>query len=213
MLWAYFDESGWHASRDAGGRLKKLTVGGCIASSESWERLSLHWSSAIAAMKLPYFHMADFEAKQSPYGHWTEEDRKNRLNTLLDIIGGPDRHCYSFTNIARPDDTTSSIYERCAHDVLFELSMFGEEFSVVFAHHPEFGRHTELLDRLLKYGIGGTIRSCAVALPIDTCPLQAADLVAYEMSRAERETLIRTRYPLRRLQQLGSTFRFCGAVD
>lgn len=212
MLWAYFDESGWRAPRDAGGRLKKLTVGGCIASFESWECLSLHWSSALTAMKLPYFHMADFKSKQSPYDHWTKDERKNRLNTLLTIIGGPDRHCYSFTNIARPDDTTSSIYERCAHDVLLELSMFGEEFAVVFAHHPEFGRHTELLDLMLKYGIGGTIRSCTVARPIDACPLQAADLVAYEMSKEERDTLIPTRYPLLRLQELGSTFRFCSAV-
>jgi hypothetical protein len=76
MLWAYFDESGWHAPRDAGGRLKKLTVGGCTASFESWECLSLNWSSAIAAMKLSCFHMADFEARQPPYGHWTEVERK-----------------------------------------------------------------------------------------------------------------------------------------
>jgi hypothetical protein len=32
--------------------------------------------------------MADFEAKQPPYDHWTEDERKNRLNTLLTIIGG-----------------------------------------------------------------------------------------------------------------------------
>jgi hypothetical protein len=195
-----------------GGRLKKLTVAGCIASFESWECLSLYWSSALTAMKLPYFHMADFEARRPPYNDWTEDERKNRLDTLLTIIGGPDRHCYSFTNIARPDDTTSSIYKRCANDVLLELSLLGEEFAVVFAHHPEFGRHTELLDLMLKYGIGGTIRSCSVALPTDTCPLQAADLVAYEMNKEERDILIPRRYPLLRLHRLRSTFRFGSAT-
>jgi len=213
MLWAFFDESGWHAPRDAGGHLRKLTVGGCVASFESWECLSLYWSSALTAMQLPSFHMAAFEARQTPYNDWTEDERKNRLDTLLTIIGGPERHCYSFTNIARRDDTTSSIYERCAHDVLFELSMFDEEFAVVFAHHPEFGRHTKLLDLMLKYGIGGKIRSCSVALPIDTCPLQAADLVAYEMNKEERDTLVSRRYPLLRLRQLGSTFRFGSAAN
>jgi hypothetical protein len=67
MLWAFFDESGWHASREEGGRLKKLTVGGCIASFDSWECLSLEWSSALAAMNLPCFHMADFENRQPPH--------------------------------------------------------------------------------------------------------------------------------------------------
>ena len=114
----------------------------------------MYWSSALTAMQLPSFHMAAFEARQTPYNDWTEDERKNRLDTLLTIIGGPERHCYSFTNIARRDDTTSSIYERCAHDVLLELSLFGEEFAVVFADHPEFGRHTKLLDQMLEYGIG-----------------------------------------------------------
>jgi hypothetical protein len=148
MLWAFFDESGWHEPRGAGGGLKKLTVGGCIASFESWECLSLYWSGALSTMNLTCFHMADFEARRLPYRGWTEDERKDRLNVLLNITGGPDRHCYGFTNLARPNDTTSSMYERCAHDVLLELSMFDEEFAIVFAHHPEFGRHTRLLDLL-----------------------------------------------------------------
>jgi hypothetical protein len=56
-LWAYFDESGLHASD---GSLVKLTVGGCIATAETWEALSLAWSNAIAKMGLSEFHMTDF---------------------------------------------------------------------------------------------------------------------------------------------------------
>ena len=213
-LWAYFDESGWHAPRDEGGRLRKLTVGGCISTFESWECFSLEWADAIAKMDLPYFHMADFEArKRPPYNTWTDDQRKNRLNALLNILGSKERHCYGFTNLARPNDTTSSIYERCAHDLLIELSMYDEQFAVIFAHHPEYGRHTQLLDLLIKYGMGKTIRSCTIMLPADTCPLQAADIVAYEISREERELLIPTRYPLKRLQELGCTFRLSAAVE
>jgi hypothetical protein len=118
MLWAYFDESGIHAPD---GSLTKLTVGGMIASFESWERLSSRWSRALAAMDLPYFHMAHFQARKPPYSNWTEEERRDRLNTLLEIIGEPDRHGYGFTNIARGGDTTRSLYERCAHDLLLKF--------------------------------------------------------------------------------------------
>jgi hypothetical protein len=94
-----------------------------------------------------------------------------------------------------------------------ELSMTGEEISIVFAHHPEFGRYTELLNQLLEFGVGKAIRSVAVSSPTDTCPLQAADIVAYEIRGEEREELISRRYPIRRLQELGATFRFVSAVE
>jgi hypothetical protein len=210
MLWAYVDESGEHAPD---GSLRKHTIGGCIASCESWQRLSQRWSSALVTMYLPCFHMAHFEARRPPYSSWTDEERKSRLNTLLEILGEPGRDCFGFTNVMRPHDTTSSMYERCAHDLLLELAMFDDDFAVVFAHHPEFARHNELLGRLQEFGMGEKIRSCTVARPIDVCPLQAADVIAYEVSRFERDVPIVRRYPLQRIQELGSTFRFVRAVE
>ncbi len=212
MLWAFFDESGWHAKSAQGGGLKKLTVGGCIATFESWEGLSLEWSAALATMNLPCFHMTDFEARKPPYDIWTDQQRKDRLNILLGILGGKDRHCYGFTNYARPGDTTSSIYERCAHDLLLELGLFDEEFAVVFAHHPEYGRHDQLFGLLREHGMGKAIKSLSIAMPADTCPLQAADIIAYEIRCEERDELIPMRYPLRKIQELGATFRFVSAV-
>jgi hypothetical protein len=211
MVWGFFDESGWHAK--SSGKLLKLTVGGCFATFESWECLSAEWASAITAMGISCFHMADFQARRPPYNTWTEPQREDRLNVLLGILGAKDRHCYGFTNYARPGDTTASLYERCAHDMFVELSMYDEEFSIVFAHHPEFGRYAALLDPMLKYGAAKTIRSVTVALPVDTCPLQAADIIAYEIRCQEREELIPMRYPLRRLQELGATFRLVSAAE
>ncbi len=41
MLWAYFDESGLH---DRGtGHLKRLSFGGCLASSERWNGFEGEW--------------------------------------------------------------------------------------------------------------------------------------------------------------------------
>ena len=152
-------------------------------------------------------------ARRPPYDKWTATQRRDRLNILSGILGAKDRNCYGFTNYMRATDTTSSIYERCAHDIFLELSMTGEEIAIVFAHHPEFARHTELLGRMLKYGVGKSIRSVSVGQPVDTCPLQAADIVAYEIRCEEREELIPMRYPLRRIQQLGATFRLVSGVE
>jgi Protein of unknown function (DUF3800) len=212
MLWtAYFDESGVHASD---GSLIKFTIGGCLASSESWDRLTPRWTSALAAMGLSCFHMAHFEARRPPYSSWTENERRNRLNTLLEIIGEPGRHCYGFTNNARPGDTTQSLYQRCAHDLLLELgTMYEDQFAVVFAHHPEFARYEHLLDQMLRHDMGKKIRSCTVARPINNCPLQVADIIAYEIAREERGTPKPQRYPLSRIQELGVTLRLVSAAD
>jgi hypothetical protein len=107
----------------------------------------------------------------------------------------------------------SSIYERCAGDLLLELgNLYDDEFAIVFAHHPEFNRHSLLIDAMLNHGMGKQIRSCTVARPADVCALQVADIVAYEICREEREIGIR-RYPLQRLSALGCTFRISSAIE
>ena len=209
-LWAYFDESGWHPG---GGALAKLTVGGCIAGFEDWERLSGYWAHEIAEMGIDCFHMTDFEARVPPYDKWTETERKKRLNTLLNIIGQIKPACWGFTNYSRLGESTRSIYERCAHDVLLELGLYDEQFAIVFAHHPEYGEHNELLGLLQKHGMGKAIKSLAIAKPIDACPLQAADIIAYEFRCLERQELRPMRYPLKRLHELGCPFRSSSEAD
>jgi hypothetical protein len=110
MFWAYLDESGWHAPKQSGGGLRKLTIGGCIAEERPWHRLSVDWADALARWNIDTFHMADFEARKPPFHKWTEPERKERLNILLDLIGATKAHCYGFANIIREDDNTEKIY-------------------------------------------------------------------------------------------------------
>jgi hypothetical protein len=209
-LWAYFDESGLHSD---GGKLSKLTIGGCIASFEAWEGLSASWASAIAGIGIPEFHMTDFEARVPPYKDWTNDVRQARLNVLLDIIGAAKPNCVGFTNWVRPGEDTAAIYKRCAQDVLLELGLYDDDFAIVFAHHPEFAGYDPLLQTLMKHDYGKSIRSVMIGKPIDMCPLQAADLVAFEIRCQERDDGRPQRYPLKRLSELGCTFRLSSAVD
>jgi hypothetical protein len=212
MFWAYFDESGWHSKRSGGG-LRKLTIGGCLAEEASWRRLSIDWAAALERRNIELFHMVDFEARRPPFDTWTEPERRDRLNTLLDMIGETKAHCYGFTNIIRESDNTAKIYERCVYDTFLELNMNVEEFHVFFAHHPEYGRQVELLNKMVSDGMRQQIKSCSIAKPIDIQPLQAADIVAYEICREERDEFRRRRYPLNRLSELGCTFRLGSSVD
>src|SRR6266536_5960482 len=75
MLWVYFDESGEHG---ANGRLKKLTLGGSIAQSETWDIVSDKWAKVLRDFDIEMFHMADFEANRQEFTGWekTPERRK-----------------------------------------------------------------------------------------------------------------------------------------
>jgi hypothetical protein len=210
---AYFDESGFHAPRSQGNGLIKLTVGGCIASAANWQQFSSDWATTIDSWGIPMFHMAKFEARVSPFDKWTEHERKTRLNTLLEILGSTKAHCYAFTNIFRAGDDTGTIYERCIHDTLLELSMNEEKFTVCFAAHPQYKRQGQLLDKMTNHGMRVQICSCSVGDPTDLLPLQAADIVAYEACREVREDGRPTRYPLKRLFGIGCTFRLSAAAE
>ena len=124
---------------------------------------------------------------------------------MLEMIGRTKAHCCGFTNIVRTGDNTAKIYERCVYDTFLELSMnWDEKFSIVFAHHPEYGKQEKLYAEMIAHGLRDQAVSCTIGHPINVMPLQAADIVAYEICKDERmgdecEKLIPRRYPLERL--------------
>jgi hypothetical protein len=67
------------------------------------------------------------------------------------------------------------------------------------------------LEEALKLAKGTD--SITIGYPIDMCPLQAADIVAYEIKCEERQEMRPSRYPMERLHQLGCTFRLSSAVE
>lgn len=205
MLWAFLDESGQH---DASGKLVRLSIGGCIAPFEKWEAMSMGWAEAVARMGLEMFHMTDFEARVRPYDTWSKAQREDRLNVLLELIGDGQPTCWGFTKIVtEKGETDEKMYEECAKDALLSLGVLEDDLAIVFAYHPQYRRHNDFLSVLVKHGYGHNIRSCGIAQPEHLCPLQAADIVAYEIRCEERLERPR-RYPLRRLTEMGCTFRF-----
>jgi hypothetical protein len=85
MLSAYFDESGEHDTQT--GHLKKLTLGGSIAKTETWDLLSEKWNRILKDFGIECFHMTDFEANRGQFEGWdkTQERRVALLKALLDL--------------------------------------------------------------------------------------------------------------------------------
>ncbi len=212
MLWGYFDESG--EAEPATGHLANLTIGGCFAPFGVWQTVSAEWKRLLIAEDVSMFHAADFEHYRGefewllPDGKRDVERHQRFLNGLLDVICGHLRHYVAFGNVPVPQDPRkrfADAYERGIVDVIMHAGKesaftFEQPISLVFAMHKDFSE-----DRIRRYHNlinWGDARLAAVAVgrPELLCPLQVADLVAYELSRQQRPNAP-DRYPLRRIKQ------------
>jgi hypothetical protein len=80
LLEAYLDESGTHTESPI------VTVGGLMATSEDWKRLSGSWRDVLDRFGLPYFHATDFEARRGPFRRLAADDRLKIQTGLIDLI-------------------------------------------------------------------------------------------------------------------------------
>jgi Protein of unknown function (DUF3800) len=204
MLWIYFDESGEHDAKS--GHLKRLTLGGSIAKSETWEIVSDKWNRVLHDFGIEVFHMTDFETNQEQFKGWdkTPERRKALLNALLDLCC---EHLHFHVGLVsthphpRPFEQTYRL--NIVDSILMArskiVSLERSPFSLVYAKHPQFS-FAKLEEEFINIGQNDPrVSTCAAQDPVNVPPLQVADIVAYEISRRYRDT-IRRRYPWERLR-------------
>ena len=164
----------------------------------------------IADAGICCFHMTDFEANSGEFMGWEDrpDDRRNLLGSLLELIAQHTPTLMGFSNLPmRLDGTFKSTYGKSVVDAVVYACRdiapyYGMPVSMVFAKHKEF-----TLPRIEQvFGAGvidyGTERlgTCAVDDPCKLPALQAADIIAYELSRAQRSERPE-RYPLTFLKQ------------
>lgn len=210
MLWHYLDESGEHGE---GGKLARLTVAGGIADADAWNAFNAQWHTMLNEFGVPEFHMAKFEAWQRPFefklpNGKRDSDKHNRLlNTALDLIIKYVAEIVGF--VAEPgagkpsfDDAYEANIAKAVKEAAIDTRHRGEQVTMVFARHRDFSpERIRRFFRLWDDG-DGRITFGGVAHPIDRPPLQAADLIAYELSRWGRQNRPEDdRYPLRRLKE------------
>jgi Protein of unknown function (DUF3800) len=223
MLWGFFDESGQDAD---GGNLLQLSIGGCIAEFEAWEHFSMEWAAFLERWNLAYFRMSKFENYAGDFKHWdrnNDNDKKDHcrlLNQALDIICRHLKFCYGFSLFIpashrpkRKKKLFRSLYEGNIIDMIWQAGQHAnavnEPISMVFARHEDF-KPIQVEKIFGEFQIKNPLmRSISFDSPQFSCPLQAADILAYETMRYHHNPQITPdppRYPLRKLFDNGVSF-------
>jgi len=79
-LTAYFDESGTHEGSEA------VALAGWLSTDERWRRFEAEWREALSDFGVDMFHMNKFANGAPPFKGWPEKKRQARLARLLTII-------------------------------------------------------------------------------------------------------------------------------
>lgn len=213
MIWGYYDESGEY---NAAGSLLNMTVGGCVSTLDKFRLLDAQWRKALADEGLPpCFHMADFEAWVPPFdfalpdGSRDHAKHKRLLNGLLDTMLAHVECFYGFAALTRPVDRSRAhkeYLEDCLLGVVSHATRetwdhYRQPINLVFAkqqHYPELKIENAIRFYDMDAEANRRIKGYAFYPAADVCALQAADILAYEMGRFQRDGR-NTRYPFQRM--------------
>lgn len=204
MLTVYMDETGH--SRDEKQRFNGMA--GLIAPSHYWERLELKWKATLREFKIPFFHMKDFACFGGDFEGWSEAKRRKLYGKLLRHMEGA--YPFPIGSILQMSD-----YRKLAGDL---EGIFGDPYYIGFGEviayvtafvsnvaPPRekaalvFSDQVEFRHKALQFyeSISELEQIRQVTTPPDfrdmreLVPLQAADIVAYELYKEYERRLYR----------------------
>jgi hypothetical protein len=164
----------------------------------------------LAAEGLTHFHMTDFEAWKPPFDFTLpnggrDKERHNRLlNSLLGVMLDHIEHFAGFAagspiskerrraHTLAMEDCVAAAVKHAVHEL---WEKYQQPINLIFGHQKHFG-----YDKVMKYrnlydwGRGkDRLGTVAMDTPTRLPQLQAADILAYEMSKDQRDR--QRRYP------------------
>lgn len=80
MFSAYFDESGTDEKSPV------IVVAGWLSNDKEWIKLSDKWQAVLTKYNLPYFRMSKWQASQGPYKNMTQKEKNQLIERLTTII-------------------------------------------------------------------------------------------------------------------------------
>jgi hypothetical protein len=198
MLTGYFDESYTHAPAPL-----VYTLGGYISTDKQWAKFQREWSEVLKDAGVPFFHMAKFEARKKEYEGWSNEKRIQILRRLHSIIKKRVFAGFAATLVL-------SDYEEIMTDEVRDYFGNPHQFVTIacmkyIAIWLEEQNYKENISYVFESGSGydadvmrliaGVISverqakiyrvsSCSIENKRKFFPLQAADILAYEVTKA-----------------------------
>lgn len=205
MLKAYLDETGH--SKDERQRFNGMA--GLLAPSANWKRLESKWVKTLKDFHLPYFHMKDFANRKRQYEGWSEIKRRNLYGRLLTHIGAahpfPIGSILAMSDYSDLTDTQRSMFGDPYHigflSTLVQLTAIATETNIqagtkiapIFSEQVEFRRDALRYFSLLcrHEEVGRWVDSPVFQDMREIMPLQAADIIAYELYKEFERQLFR----------------------
>ena len=195
-LQGYFDESGTHAGSPA------IAVAGYISTVEQWSQFTVEWKEALGEFGMPdsaAFHMTDFVNRKKHFKGWTEGERRARLARLIQIIN---RHVIASVAIAVPGAAYAAVMSDKAKRVTggaYGLATFACMMDAATLLEPSFpsvriayafesgAKGIGQIMKVFQENFNNPVQRAKLKLAgltlagKEVAPLQAADILAYEM--------------------------------
>ena len=191
---AYFDESGTHEGSEA------VAVAGYLSTPELWEKFEVEWREALGDFGIEFFHMTDFAARRQQFAGWPEEKRRACLSRLVDITN---RHVIASAGTVIPVSDYQAVFSKKAdHFVggpygvaamvcfsemakMFKLIGVHGQVAYVFESGAQGSGQVQKAFTWLEQDPGSKAQYRLLSLSFQNkrqfCPLQAADILAYEL--------------------------------
>jgi hypothetical protein len=223
-LHAYFNESGTHDASE------NVVVAGFFARANDWVEFSARWQKALTDFGLPFFHMTDFANGVRPYDKWDEPMRQRRLERLVSIINTC--AATSFGMVIRRKDFEDFIPEKarkvcgdayglavmaCWMETGETIREMGVDAWVSYVFEGG-ARGSGTVSKLFNHNVTDPVQKERMRLlslrfepKKEFLPLQAADILAYELYKdAARKPGEDRRWPLAELTSIPARWHILG---
>jgi hypothetical protein len=198
-LSAYLDETGH--SRDE--RQKFVGIAGLIAPVASWETFERKWKATLEIFKLPYFHMKEYAHSAQTFKGWEGKEAKRQKLFGKLMMHMETTYLLPFGAIIPMKDFRSfkkeqqdyfhdpyflcfqSLVAACSSILEFRKVPDEEKVALIFSDQVEFRNRALQIYKNVETANFYVRRSTP---PIfkdmrEIVPLQAADIIAYEMHK------------------------------
>jgi hypothetical protein len=207
------------AALDASGSSEHLVfvVAGFVAPDSAWNEFSEEWKERLAQDGLTYFHMREYAHSVGPWREWKGDvRRRNRLyGDLMEIIKG--RVSRKFGSVVAPsklevidkglrEHFNITGYSLAGRTIAADIRRWMKRDKISGPFRMVFEYGDEGRGKLMKMFESDDLPKPEFLTKHDFCPLQAADILAYEIfnaaERAERNQLKNLRWALGELDKL-----------
>jgi len=217
---AYMDETG-HAADDA---QMFCGMAGLLAPAYKWKVFEDNWNAVLKEFGIPYFHMKEFAHSEGVFEGWkgNETKRRDLFNKLLNKIAairavpvGSITSLDAYRNLTPEDQVVHhDPYLRSLMDCsglpgfVLQNQPSKVKFAVVFSQQAEFSHRAKRVYQMISqyFSFGQRMMYPDFKDMRDLVPLQAADIIAYELHREFERRLYypdeKARYGYTRIEEM-----------